>query len=225
MSRGLIFEAGGFYHLYNRGTEKRDVFTSSVDYERFMTLLYFANSSEPVRLDSARRGPTLTKSLLGSARSDSLTDICAYCLMPNHFHLLVHERTTPGISRFMQRLLTAYTMYFNTHYERTGVLFQGKFKARDANEDRYLKYLIAYIHLNPISLIEPKWKEVGVQDPSRCIRFLSSYPYSSYQDYCGIDRIENKLITKTVLPDYFESSKSFKETMTEWLNYRKYPAF
>jgi putative transposase len=221
MSRGLIFQVGGFYHIYNRGTEKREIFTSSVDYDRFITLLYFANSSEPLRLRSGRRGPTSAKSLLESARGDSLADLCAYCLMPNHFHMLVHERTTSGISRFMQRLSTAYTMYFNTRYERTGVLFQGKFKAQDANEDRYLKYLISYIHLNPVSLIEPKWKQVGSRDVNKAKRFLESYPYSSYQDYRGINRVENKLITRSVLPGYFESSNDFKETMTEWLNYRK----
>jgi putative transposase len=219
MSRGLTFQVGGFYHIYNRGTEGREIFTSSNDSERFTALLYHANSVEPL-LHRVGRGPTSAKSLLESARGDSFIDLCVYCLMPNHFHLLVHEHTEGGVSRFMQKLSTAYTMYFNTRYERTGVLFQGKFKAREVNEDRYLKYLIAYIHLNPVKLIEPKWKEIGIRNVGRAAQFLRSYPYSSYQDYRGAIRSERKLINPNALPHYFENSKEFEASMVEWLSYK-----
>ncbi len=120
---------------------------------------------------------------------------------------------------FMQKLSTSYTMYFNTRYERDGALFQGRFKAQDANDDRYLKYLIAYIHLNPVKLIEPKWKEFGVKNVRNVHVFLDKYPYSSYLDYCGIERPERYIIETNVLPDYFETAASFRSNMLEWIGY------
>lgn len=217
MSRGLTFELGGFYHAYNRGTEKRLIFVSKADYDRFMLLLYHANSVAPLHLNDYRS--STSGELFDIERGEPLVDICAHCLMPNHFHLLIHESVESGISRFMHKLLTGYTMYFNARYERTGALFQGKFKAQDANGDRYLKYLISYIHLNPVKLLEPHWKESGIKSPKRAEEFLETYTYSSYPDYCGQIRPERRILNQSVLPTYFNSPKDFKEDVTEWLRF------
>ena len=177
MSRSIKFAPKEYYHLYNRGTEKRQIFSSDADRERFLTLLYLSNDSAPVRIDNLmqqahQQGRTLLEVALASERGELLVDLCAYCLMPNHFHLLVRERSNDGISRFMQKLTTGYTMYFNTRRERTGSLFHGKFKAEHAKDNRYLKYLISYIHLNPVKLIESKWKETGITKRKRAEMFL-----------------------------------------------------
>ncbi|TSC68738.1 MAG: hypothetical protein G01um101456_520 [Parcubacteria group bacterium Gr01-1014_56] len=156
-------------------------------------------------------------------RGGLLIDIGAYCLMPNHFHLLISEKEKGGISKFMQKLTTGYTMYFNTRYERTGALFQGKFKATHANDDRYLNYLISYIHLNPIKLTEPHWKESGIQNKKKAEKFLETYDYSSFLDYTGKTRLENKLINTEILPKHFDSPKDFKSSITEWLNFKVEP--
>ena len=139
--------------------------------------------------------------------------------MPNHFHILASEKQENGISKFMQKIMTGYTMYFNKKYERTGVLFQGKFKSTHANDDRYLAYLISYIHLNPIKLIEPEWKEVGINDLKQAEKYLDSYKYSSYQDFLGRKRIENAILNKNLLPKYFNSDIDFKKSVVEWLSY------
>ena len=159
--------------------------------------------------------------LLALERGEPLVDLCAYCLMPNHFHLLVRERSSGGISRFMQKLTTGYTMYFNTRRERTGALFQGRFKAEHAKEDRYLKYLISYIHLNPVKLIESKWKETGIVNRKRAETYLEQYRWSSFGDYCGLERPEGALINQSALPAYHETPHDFKESVTEWLGYKK----
>ena len=91
--------------------------------------------------------------------------------MPNHFHILVKEKIENGISKFMGKLTTGYSMYFNKRYDRTGSLFQGVFKSVHADSDEYLKYLFAYIHLNPIKLINPEWKENGIKDKNRANAF------------------------------------------------------
>lgn len=196
-----------FYHLYNRGADKRKIFLAKADYERFVTLLYVANGTQPVRLENIRRseqGSTLLTRALEVDRGEPLVSIAAYCLMPNHFHLLVRQKKEGGISRFMQKLTTAYTMYFNTKNDRNGTLFQGKFKSEHVGNDRYLKYLLAYIHLNPTKLAN-----------------LEQYAHSSYADFVGKSRLQRSILDMNVLPEYFPRPKDFKKEMKEWLKFRE----
>ena len=172
MSRNIIFSEGEFYHLYNRGVDKRIVFENDSDYKRFALLLYLCNYKTAVRFDFLPnwKGPTspeLVKAVFGTDRGLPIVAIGAYCFMPNHFHILVREITEGGVSSFMQKLNTAYTMYFNNSRRRTGALFQGRFKAKHAHSDVYLKYLVSYIHLNPAKILEPKWKEHGIKNLKR----------------------------------------------------------
>lgn len=206
-----------FYHIYNRGTEKRVVFFNRADYERFLALLYLCNSKKNIHLNNYP-GLNLNERL-SLERANPVVNIGAYCLMPNHFHLIIQEKENAGISRFMQKVITGYTMYFNKRNERTGALFQGKFKATHAENDEYLKYLISYVHLNPIKLIDPHWKESGLKNKKCAEDFLSQYSYSSYLDYCGKKRLEEKIINKHALPKYFNSLANFKSVTQNWLEY------
>jgi putative transposase len=139
--------------------------------------------------------------------------------MPNHVHLLIRAREEGDVSKFMQKLMTGYTMYFNMRHERSGALFQGKFKATHVDTDRYLRYLISYIHLNPIKLIEPRWKDTGIGNRKRAERYLGKYAYSSYLDYVGRVRPANALLEQVALPEYFGAGAGFKTFVTEWLDY------
>jgi len=223
MSRKVIFAPKEFYHIYNRGTEKRNIFSNQKDYERFKCLLYACNGVADVHLDlinqrKNKRGRTSLGLLLESDRGNPLVDICVYCLMPNHFHLILQEIEEGGISRFMQKLSTGYTMFFNRRHERTGALFQGKFKAIHIDNDTYFKYLISYIHLNPVKIIDPEWKENGIKDRKKAEKYLDTYEHSSYIDYSEKKREEEAIINKSVLPDYHSGSyKDFKSMVTEWL--------
>lgn len=124
MSRRIRFATGEYYHLYNRGTEKRNIFSSKDDYERFLALLYLCNDAGVADLKS--QGRTLNEIVsYGTVRQEPRVDLCLYCLMPNHFHVLVRAKDDKGVSQFMQKLLTGYTMYFNKRRERTGALFKG----------------------------------------------------------------------------------------------------
>ena len=215
MSRNVVIAPGEFYHIYNRGTEKRKIFLNSRDHERFLALLYLANGESKV--DIKRQGRTLSE-LLMQDRGKRLVDICAYCLMPNHFHLIIKELEDGGISKFMQKLITGYTMYFNKVHERNGALFQGKFKSEHAAEDNYLNYLIAYVHLNPIKIIDPAWKESGIRNRKNAEKFLDSYGYSSFADYCGHDRMEKAILSLDALPAYTSTPKDFRSSIVEWLD-------
>lgn len=218
MKRRATFVPEEYYHVYNRGVDKREIFSSKSDYDRFLALLYLCNTDTAIRFPKDASSDYYTVYI--TQRENTLVDICAYCLMPNHFHILLREREEGGISAFMQRLTTAYTMYFNTRSERSGSLFQGPFKAEHASDDRYLKYLIAYIHLNPVKIVEPLWSESGISEREKAQDFLESYAYSSYQDFSGSHRPQNAILTKGALPEYFSTPTSFKDNLKEWIEYR-----
>ncbi|HUY62501.1 MAG TPA: transposase [Candidatus Paceibacterota bacterium] len=215
MTRSIQIAPEEFYHLYNRGVEKRKIFLRNADYDRFLALLYLANQDEPA--DLKYQGHSLRE--VQRVRGTQLVDIIAYCLMPNHFHILARERTEGGIARFMQKVTTGYTMYFNKRNERSGALFGGTYKAKHVSEDRYFRYLVAYIHLNPVKLLDPSWKESGIKDSVRAERFLTQYAFSSYPDYSGEERPHGLILERTVLEDLFPSAGDFKSCVTEWLTY------
>ena len=103
--------------------------------------------------------------------------------MPNHFHLLLTPLVNGGISKFMLKLQTGYSMYFNKKTDRVGTLFQGVFKSQHIDEDVYLKYIYAYIHLNPAKLKKSKWKTQPKSFLTQLKKFIAEYPYSSLQEY------------------------------------------
>lgn len=214
MERKFKFAPGEFYHIYNRGNNKSKIFLSDADRRRFQKLLYVCNSSKPVVFKTIQGVP-----LEEIERGETLVDVGAYCLMPNHFHLLLHEKVDGGISRFVEKLSTGYSMYFNKKCERTGKLFEGRFRATYVDTDEYLKYLFAYIHLNPVKIINPEWKEDGIKDRKIAKEYLEEYMFSSYLDYMGTARQEGKILEKTAFPEYFAESRDFDEFISDWLTY------
>jgi putative transposase len=176
--------------------------------------LYTANSEESVHL-SNYKDTLLTNIPIGKP----LVAIGAWCLMPNHFHLLVKEIEDGGLSRFLHKLSTGYSMYFNTKHKRKGALFEGKFKAKHLDSDQYLKYQFTYIHLNPIGIIDSGWKEKIISNKEKAKFFLNDYLYSSYPDYLGKNRQEGMIIKMKEFPEYFENALEFSEMIDEWINF------
>ena len=172
MARNLNISIDEFYHIYNRGNDKREIFHSEADYIRFQVLLYLCNNIKGVHVGDYKNSSISTKELLNLPREETLVDIGAYCLMPNHFHLLVKEKIEGGTSLFMQKLSTAYTMYYNRKYNKIGSLFGGRFKAKHLDSDQYLKYQYSYIHLNPISIVDNGWKNKKITDVKKAKNFL-----------------------------------------------------
>ena len=213
--RKQSFALDEFYHLYNRGNSKQVIFRGKKDYERFTALLYGINTDERFNFYNQSEHTDI----YSQKQQSHLVYIGAYCLMPNHFHLLITPAVENGVSLFMQKLLTAYVMYFNKRYKRTGSLFEGKFKSEHAGTDRYLKYLFAYIHLNPVKLIFPKWKEKGIPNKKQALDYLRTYNYSSLLNYLGNIRIENTILHPKKFPRYFGTPKDSINELTDWLSY------
>ncbi len=215
MERLFNFNQGEFYHVYSRGVDRRPIFSDDLDREHFQKLLFLCNSPERVDL----RALPKNLSVYDFKRKNTLISIGAYCLMPNHFHLLLQEYSDGGISKFMSKLLTAYVMYFNKKTKRTGTLFDGRFRARHVADDSYMHYLYAYIHLNPIKLIQPKWKENGIKNLKHAEKFLADHFYSSYLDFCGVKRLENSIVERSQFPGYFRDRGDFSNFIADWLQY------
>jgi len=212
--RKIIFAEGEYYHLYNRGVDKRIIFDNNGDRRRFLKLLYLCNGSQSFHFKDMESGKEFD-----FERGNKLVEIASFCLMDNHFHLLVKETKERGISAFMHKLGVSYTMYFNKLNERKGALFENNFNAKHLDTDEYLKYVFAYIHLNPIKMIDKDWKENGITDLAKAKKFLNEYEFSSYLDYLGLNRKENKIIDQKSLPEYFENKKELEDHLNDWLTY------
>lgn len=129
-----------YYHIYNRGTDKREIFSRAGDFLRFLKSLKEFNTSTPAWKKEIIRGLT--------SNDEPFVEIVAFCLNPNHYHLILKQKQEKGITEFMRKIGTGYTMYFNKKYDRSGVLFQGKFKAVHIDTDEYLLYVSAYVNCN-----------------------------------------------------------------------------
>jgi putative transposase len=214
--RKTPFVPGEYYHIYNRGNSKQKIFHDKDDYMRFINLLYISNTSERFNLFDLSRNNSFI--IYEVDIKDQLVDIVAYCLMPNHFHVLVTQTENGSVSKFIQKVLTAYVMYYNRKYERTGGLFEGKFKSQHIANDRHLKYLFSYIHLNSVKLIQKDWKEKGIRDKKGVLEYLNKYQYSSFLDYMGENRVQNKILKIESFPRYFPTKDKFIREIFEWLN-------
>jgi len=209
-TRKVSFVVGEYYHLYTRGVEKRQIFLDGQDYNYFLYLMHLCNTTKSIRIKGLEEN---------FERGETIIDVGAYCLMPNHFHILAKEKIEGGISKYILKLLTAYSIYFNLKYKRTGRLYESTFKSSHASTDQYLKYLYAYVHLNPAKLIDKNWKDNRVKSVAELWKFVSEYYYSSLQEYSNTDRgLKRNIVNSGVFPEYFKNPKSHKDDLFEWLN-------
>ena len=190
--RKTIFVENGYYHVFNRGIERRVIFQDNQDYLTFLDILtYYLKFIKKSPLNALTRTGLVNTGIF----QDQIT-LLAYCLMPTHFHILLQQKEKNSISRFMLRVGTTYSMYFNQRYIRDGSLYQGRFKANHITTDSYLLQSSKYIHRNPLDL------------PTR--PGLVEYPWSSYQIYLKSNQnpylpIHSATKSSTIL-DYFSSS-------------------
>lgn len=154
------YAANSYYHIYNRGVEKRDIFLNNIDYGVFLSylkeyLLPRDNEGLLAIIGNPQTSQKVKADALKALRMNNFHGdimLIVYCLMPNHFHLLIHQNTAPGIDIFMNSLATRYTMYFNRRYKRIGPLYQSVYKAVLVETDEQLLHLTRYIHRNPLDL-------------------------------------------------------------------------
>jgi REP element-mobilizing transposase RayT len=201
------------YHVYNRGVEKRDVFNDEFDYQRFLLLLLLSNDQLSVDVSQSVRDYSIPE-LIKKDRSP-IVFIHAFSLLPNHYHLLLTPATDGGISKFMQKVATGYTMYFNKKNERSGALFQGKYKIKHAEEGRYLKYLFEYIHLNKI---REEFDSLKTDQVLNLIKKAEKSPWTSLSVYSGLEsgRLSEAVLEKSLFFELHDSYKQHYLSICSW---------
>ena len=203
----------GYYHIYNRGVEKRKIFLDEQDYKVFLSYLklYLLPKQESVKEiekndSKVDNNEKMISEIYKLNNFFNKIDLISYVLMPNHFHLELRQKNKKEIEFFMRSLITKYSKYFNKKYERVGPLFQGRYKAVLIQNTEYLLYLNRYIHLNPMELL------VEGQP-------LDQYPWSSYRvylkkiniswlktDIIGNSFLKNKIFSTDLYKNFVENS-------------------
>ncbi|MEF3691503.1 MAG: transposase [Candidatus Moraniibacteriota bacterium] len=225
--RKTIFANEEYYHIYNRGTDKREIFLEDFDYVRFLKSMREFNTIDPIgslyeknfkdkQIVTSEKNLG-TKSPIGDLvpNDESLVDIITYCLNPNHFHLILKQKTDKGISKFMLKLGSGYSSYFNKKYNRSGSLFQGPFKAIHIDTNEYLLHLSVYVNRNNfIHGYENKEAKSPIRDLAPDL-----WQYSSYPDYIG--QRDGKMCNKEVILGQFKNQKEYVGFMEKTALYLK----
>jgi len=199
------------YHVFNRGVEKRHIYLDNQDYLRFIHNLYEFNDRSPVinaRYYFNSKTRQVESNLLMQSRhpTKDLVDVMVFTLMPNHFHLLIRQKQKGGITKFMQKVCTGYTMYFNKKYKRVGGLFQGRFKSVLVSRKEHFIYLPYYIHSNPLAL---NINHANTTDWRANMLYLTDYRWSSFPDYIGIKNFPSVTYREFIL-SIFGGDKQYK---------------
>jgi len=206
--RNIEISIDEHYHVYNRGAHKRVIFHDEADYVRFLFLILFLQS--PLSFDQVSRPVhrflkqhvkhrvfDISEGDIAEVVRGRYVELLSFCLMPNHFHLILREAKEGGIAHYMQRVLNGYTKYYNAKYGVSGHLFQGPYKAVHVESNDQLLYLSAYIHRNPREL--PRWKDKEKE-----------YEWSSFRDYIGENRWSG-LLSTTLILEQFKTKNEYEK--------------
>jgi len=193
MSRGELFSVYEYYHVYNRGVDKRDIFDDAKDFDRFIEGVKEFNTIKP--LGSLRdHVPSSSTPTTGRSR-DPLVEVVCFCLNKNHYHLLLRQLADEGVSKFMQKVAGGYTRYYNEKNKRNGVLFQGKYKFARVDSNEQLLRVSAYINLNNIVH--------GIRQSH------FNFFRSSLSEYMNKTR-EGGICTKNIILEQFKNSSEYE---------------
>lgn len=208
--RKVILANNQIYHVYNRGIERRTIFTSRREFQRSIEVIkYYRFTNLSLKFSKFLVQP-YEKKLEMLANIETLenkqVEIIAYCLMPNHFHFLLKQLKDIGVSKFVANFTNSYTKYFNTKHERNGPLVQGMFKAVLVETDEQLIHLSRYIHLNPVVSFITKDQD------------LENYQWSSLREYL---KLEDGFCDKENVLHNFSSCKRYKQFVFDQISYAK----
>ena len=207
------------------------------DYYRGIFYIYECNTTQPVKIRERRKARLKFKESLKKLEADTgqtgvnlvwkdtrdpLVEILAFCLMPNHIHLLVRQLKENGISKFVQKVASGYAAYFKNKYKikLRGHFFQDRFSAVHINTEDQLRTVFVYIHSNPVLLIEPEWKEKGIENLERTINFLEEYKWSSYRDYLGKQNFPS-VTERNFILNVMGGAEGCRKWVEDWLKFKK----
>lgn len=209
-NRKVVFRDGEIYHIFNRGIERKSIFTDKREFERAKKLVKFYKHKDiPTRFSQLLLQPEdIREKILNDLyKSERLVDILSFCLMPNHFHFLLKQNSEKGIPTFIANFTNAYVKYFNIRHQRVGPLLEGVFKAVLIENDEQLLHVSRYIHLNPVVSSVVEEDELG------------NYNWSSYPEYLSLSN--ERIVQKDLVLDMFKSIKDYQEFVANQIDYAK----
>ncbi len=229
--RKIQFKNNEIYHLSIRSVGDTPIFIDDDDHFRGIFSLYEFNNLKKITIWDRRRSRKRFKNkirkngersdrspIIGKDNRDKFVEILAFAIMSNHIHLLVRQVKDNGVSNFMQKF-GGFAWYFNNKYSRKGHLFCA-FNAVHIETDEQLRNVFIYIHCNPISIIEPGWKEKGIKYPQKAIKFLESkYRWSSFFDYIGKDNFAS-VTCRDFLLEFIGGTENCKIAIEDWIKYK-----
>lgn len=211
------------FHTLNRGVDKRQIFLNDQDRFRFVHDLFEFNDGNLANntARNSRGGNSVTLVDFASRPVERkprklLVDILAFCLMGNHYHLLLSPRVEGSLVKFMRKLNIGYAKYFNEKYKRSGALFEGRYKSVHIQSHAHFLHMPYYIHLNPLDLCAPEWRERKIRNYNRAINFLESYRWSSFLDYVGETNFPS-VTSRSFLQRFFSGPKQYRRETYNWL--------
>ncbi len=212
---GLV--PGGYYHVFNRGVDKRPIFNDLADFQRFYESMYLfsdANYENP-RGDFIRNAVELSgHTVLKDIRNPHVR-ILSFCLLPNHFHLFLQQVTEEGVSIFLHKLQKTYSWYFNDRIRRSGTLFEGTFRAVPVLDEAHFFHLPRYIHLNALDKPFPEWRENELDDWAAALIWLDSYEWSSHHVFAGRNQ-ELPLVDEAFARAMFPNPDAYISFLKDW---------
>lgn len=210
------------WHVLNRGVDGRPIFLEDFDYLRFVHDLYEFNTPAPADSNVGYRFKSrdIVSPYIKERGMERLVDIHGWCLMKNHYHLLISERTEGGLSLFLRKLNVGYAKSFNEKYKRVGTLFQGRTKKILIDSDAHFNYILHYIHLNPLDYLAgaEKWRERdhgGVSNTNKAFQHLAQYRWSSFLDYSGHKNFPSILTTTLFGRAFGNYPQALREYLTD----------
>lgn len=217
-------EVGSICHALNRGVDKRNIFMQEKNYVRFIHDLYEFNDERPanglsINYHFKSGSLVIARPEIENKPRKRLVDILTFCLMPNHYHLMLREKVAGGVVRFMKKLNMGYARYFNEKYKRSGTLFQGRYKSVLVTNQAHFSYLPYYIHLNPLDLVTPEWRERSLKNFQKAWGFLNNYRWSSHLDYLGqknFPSVTQRGFLTSFLRDLSNTKKVFVHGWKTW---------
>lgn len=227
------FLNGDIYHINSRAIDDNLLFKDINDYFRGIYSIYEFNNVNSVNIFNRRRDRIIEKKIekpceggahtnLQMEKRDRFVDVFAFCLMPNHIHLLLKQIKDNGIIKFMSKIGGGYGGYFNRKYQRKGYVFQNRFKSVHIKDDNQFMTVAPYIFTNPVALIEHGWKEKGIRNHStkEVIKFLEEYKWSNYQDCIGIKNFPS-VTQRDFLIETMGGENGLKDAVKNWIEYKK----
>jgi len=212
---------GEIYHIVIRAIEGLKLFRNEKDYLRMVHDLFEFNDDVSVGWDFRRYE---SKQFEKCSRTDRklLVEVLAFCLMPNHIHLLVRQISNGGISKLMRKIGAGYGGYYNKKHQRKGRLFDGRYRAVHIENDNQLKIVFVYIHTNPVAILVPNWKERGIsgKELSKVAEFIENYRWSSYSDYFGRKNFPS-LTSRNFLLNEVGGIKEAQRFVNDWLQTKR----